>query len=371
VNLQVCFGRAPRKYLEQEEAFMSYKKQLIVVFSAVLTLLLTVPAIAKNGHKDRKSEEETKESKEQATAVLWRNPDDIKSRNLFYGPGGDKDAPHTTYTFEKEDMDGTSPKFIVRDENGVKWKVKMGPEARPETVASRLVWAVGYSTNEDYFLPALRVEEMPEHLRRGQKFVGPHGTVNNVRLKRYLDGEKKVGYWKWSDNPFTGTRELGGLRVLMALINNWDLKDNNTSIFHEKHPDGSDGPENIYMVSDIGASFGTTGVTLAEKGTDGNFHCYSSSRFVRKVTPTYVDFATPSSPVVLDIFYPPDFFMRMHMRWIGRHIPRENVKWIGQILAQLSPEQIRDAFRAAGYTPDEVEGFAQVVEKRIGELGKI
>jgi len=347
---------------------MSNKKQRGVVLLTVVTMLLTVAAAAKNGSKVRKS---GAEATEQKNAVLWRNPDDIKSRNLFYGPGGEEHAPHTQYTFEKEDMDGTSPKFIVRDDNGVKWKVKMGAEARPETVASRLVWAVGYSTNEDYFLPALQVAEMPEHLRRGQKFVGPPGTVNNVRLKRYLDGEKKVGFWKWSDNPFTGTRELGGLRVMMALINNWDLKDNNNSIFHEKHANGADGPENIYMVSDIGASFGTTGVTLMEKATDGNLHYYSSSKFLRKVTPTYVDFATPSSPVLLDIFYPPDFFMRMHLRWIGKRIPREDVRWVAQLLTQLSPDQIRDAFRAAGYPPDEVEGFTRVLENRIAELGKI
>ena len=33
-----------------------------------------------------------------------------------------------------------------------------------------------------------------------------------------------------------------------------------------------------------------------------------------------------------------------------------------------SPHQIRDAFRAAGYTDEEVEGFSRVVERRIGEL---
>jgi len=41
---------------------------------------------------------------------------------------------------------------------------------------------------------------------------------------------------------------------------------------------------------------------------------------------------------------------------------------MGQLLARLSPEQIRDAFRAAGYTPEETEGFAKVVERRIGAL---
>src|SRR5215469_4309646 len=102
-------------------------------------------------------------------AYLWHNPTDIASRNLYYGPGGKEHAPHTTYTFIKEDLDGTNPKFDVRDENDVKWKVKLGAEARPEVVASRLVWAVGYYADEDYFVPDLRVENMPR-LKRGQNF---------------------------------------------------------------------------------------------------------------------------------------------------------------------------------------------------------
>jgi hypothetical protein len=347
--------------------FVLSKKSRAVILSALLPLLLAVTVTAKSGSKSRKAEEE----RELGTPVLWRNPQDIKSRNLFFGPGGEKDAPHTTYTFEKEDMDGTSPKFVVHDENGVKWKVKMGYEARPETVASRLVWAVGYSTNEDFFMQDLHVEGLPAHLRRGQKFVGPAGTVHNVRLKRYLDGEKKVGNWKWGDNPFSGTRELDGLRVMMALINNWDTKDANNSIYHEKRAEGSGEPENIYMTSDLGASFGTTGVSWRRAATDGDVHAYGSSKFLGKVTPAYVDLAIPSSPFVLDVFYPPDFFMRMHMRWIGKRIPRDNVRWIAKLLGQLSDDQIRDAFYAAGYKPAEVAGFAEVVEKRIAQLGDI
>ena len=159
---------------------MRKPKSLHVVLPVCMLLLLTVAAFAKD--RARKSGEE---AKEQGTPVLWKQPADLQSRNLVYGPGGEKDAPHTVSKFEKEDTNGTSPKFDVRDENGVKWKVKMGYEARPETVASRLVWAVGYSTNEDYFLPELHVEGMPEHLHRGQQFIKPQGTAHNVRLKRY------------------------------------------------------------------------------------------------------------------------------------------------------------------------------------------
>src|SRR5207245_1541601 len=59
---------------------------------------------------------------------------------------------------------------------------------------------------------------MPPHLKRGQNLVGPSGVIQNVRLKRHLTGEQKIGRWKWKQNPFRGTREFNGLRVMMALI---------------------------------------------------------------------------------------------------------------------------------------------------------
>jgi hypothetical protein len=347
---------------------MFVKCPLILVLSGTLMMPLAVLGAGKNGSRSRKPDKETSEL---GPAVLWRDPHDIKSRNLFFGTGGEAHAPHTTYVFEKEDTDGTGPKFIVRDENGVRWKVKMGHEARPETVASRFVWAAGYSTNEDYFLPELHVEGMPERLHRGQQFINPPGTAHFVRMKRYLDGEKKVDIWKWGDNPFSSTREFNGLRVIMALLNNWDTKDINNAIYSVKHSAGSAGPERIYMVSDLGATFGTTGVTWRRSSADGSLKFYTDSKFVLKVTPEYVDFATPSCPLLLDIFDPPDFFMRVHMRWIGRRIPRSDVHWMGQLLAQLSPDQIRDAFRAAGYTSDEIEAFTKVVQRRIATLGEI
>ncbi len=77
--------------------------------------------------------------------VLWTDPGDIRSRNLFWGPGGEKHQPQMPVEFEKEDMDGTSPKFDVRDASGGKWRAKLGLEPRLETVSSRLMWAVGYT----------------------------------------------------------------------------------------------------------------------------------------------------------------------------------------------------------------------------------
>ena len=61
----------------------------------------------------------------------------------------------------------------------------------------------------------------------------------------------------------------------------------------------------------------------------------------------------------------------MKLRWLGKRIPRDDARWMGQMLAKLSDAQIHDAFRAAGYTPQESDGFARVVEKRIGELAAL
>src|SRR4029077_19441597 len=52
-----------------------------------------------------------------AGAVLWREPEDIGSRDLFYGPGGEGHQPRrAVFAFIKEDLDGSNPKFVVRDD---------------------------------------------------------------------------------------------------------------------------------------------------------------------------------------------------------------------------------------------------------------
>ncbi len=129
-------------------------------------------------------------------------------------------------------------------------------EPQSETAATRLVWAAGYFTDEDYYLPELQVEKMPR-LQRGAKFVTADGLVHGVRLERSVKGQKKSATWSWFKNPFVGTKELDGLKIMMALINNWDLKEINNEVYNEK------GEANRYVVvADLGASFGETGDTI-------------------------------------------------------------------------------------------------------------
>ena len=76
---------------------------------------------------------------------------------------------------------------------------------------------------------------------------------------------------------------------MMALINNWDLKDENNSIYVY---DG----KRIYLVTDLGASFGTTGRSVTRAESKGNLENYTNSKFITRVTPSGVDFGVPSRP---------------------------------------------------------------------------
>jgi hypothetical protein len=334
-----------------------------------LSLVLMVGAYAADPPAKKELHAAHKTAQSAQSGTLWLDPLDLETRDLFYGSGGEKRAPTgTEFTFEKEDMNGTNPKLEVRAADGTKWKVKVGTEARPETSATRFVWAVGYFTTNDYLLPEIKIDELPKHLHRGRSLFGDGSQVANVRFKRPPEGYEKAGTWRWKDEAAQPTREYNGLRVLMALINNWDLKDDNNEAFDKKKEKDADRPARILLVTDLGASFGTVGLGLQHIQRKGNLAFYQRSKFIVKTTPEYVDFSVPARPGFIVLFNPREYFSRVHEEWIGRHIPRADVRWMGELLGRLSDAQIRDAFRAGGFSPPEIDGFAAVVEARISEL---
>jgi hypothetical protein len=323
---------------------------------------ISVAAQKPEEHKEKKDHKEKKEAKH-LPAVIWRDPGNISARNLLYGAGGAARAPDPSgkFTFIEEDKSGSSPKFDVKDGHGVVWRVKLGAEPQSETAATRLLWAVGYFVDEDYYLPRLKVEGLPK-LRRGQNYVSDDGLVQGTRLKRKDKNIHKIGNWDWFKNPFVGTKELDGLRVMMALVNNWDLKEINNAIYVV---DG----EQRYVVSDLGASFGKTGNTITRSKSD--VQGYEKSNFIQNATASKVDFELHSRPFVLTAIDIPNYRARAKMERVTKNIPREDAKWIGQSLGQLSNEQIRDCFRSAGYSREEVETYSNTVLDRIVALNAL
>src|SRR5262249_14547838 len=132
-------------------------------------------------------------------------------------------------------------RYRVRDGSGKEWMVKLGKEAQPDTAATRLVWAAGYFTTPVYYVPRVEIQGK--------------GTFDNAIFKARPKGVKRTGIrWDWSSNPFLGTKELQGFKVLMALIGNWDIQNHHNNILLVR--DKTSGQTTAeYIDGDFGASF--------------------------------------------------------------------------------------------------------------------
>jgi len=329
-------------------------KLALYAIVVVLGTGCSLPAASKNDAGEKKV-------RRQGSAVLWRIPENIGSRDVFYGPGGKSRQPRGPFVFVEEDKGGSSPKFDIRDANGVIWRVKLGDEARPETAATRLIWAVGYFADESYLIQKLAVRGL-KPLSRGEAFVSPGGIVQTARLERKDPGQKKIGSWKWKKNPFVGTKEFDGLRVLMALINNWDLKSTNNAIYDV---DG----EQRYVVADLGGTFGRTGSSFTR--SKGEIDHFTQGKFIKRVSGKGVDFHLASRPFFLTAVYWPYYQGRAEMEDVAEDIPLPHVEWIQFYLNQLSRQQLESIFRAAGYSAEERSAFVAAIQRRIGEMRTI
>lgn len=201
----------------------------------VMALLCVLPACALRAHSTLVAGTAAPQM-----AELWAEAD--AGRDLFGGPGGGGAAPDPqgVFQFVAHDVTGASPGYDVRDAQGRLWSVKLGPEAQSEVVVSRLLWAAGYFQPAIYYLPSWTLV--------GTTSPNPQPPG---RFRLEADGEKKVGLWSWSRNPFVDTAPLRGLFVLMVMVNNWDLKTQQNPLY--ELTDGSAEPLRRYVVRDLGA----------------------------------------------------------------------------------------------------------------------
>ena len=296
-----------------------------------LSLALLVPASIHSSQKQKyqhNHQQQTKKEKRelpQGTPVLWRQPSDIAKRDLYWGQGGEALQPDLRkVTLIKKETGGYSTKYRVRDASGREWVAKIGKEAKGETAASRLTWAVGYHSDINYLVPRVYIE-------------GLNKTLENVRFGFRPKEVKRIDGWQWEHNPFVGSRELHGLKIMMALINNWDLKESNNKILVGPNKKNADN-ELRYFVADLGASFGKVSHLprfLQFKPDRNNPKAYVKSHLVEGVK---------DDRVVLH-FKP----KRGHLY---KGISIADAQWMTGWLSRLSNRQIEDAFRGANYSPD-------------------
>src|SRR3954447_1806385 len=291
-------------------------------------------------------------------AVLWHNPGRVERLDLVNGPGGRSLRPRPPFTFVKEDDSGSTPKIEVRDAAGRRWSVKFGPEASPDAFASRVAWAIGYYTEINYFVPKGVIRGVRD-LRQARRAIDDAGRFTAARFQlraaspRYLPGVS----WSWDDNPFVGTPQLNGLRVLMMLLSNWDDKDirdsrrrgTNTSIYQ-------DGRRYLYFVDDWGASMGRAGGYFGRSKWDVVDYHRQTPQFIDKVKRTgEIDWG----------------YRGTHTDRMTDGIRVSDVRWLLRYLGRLNDQQIRAALRASGATDAETHFYTTALRARIRQLQAI
>jgi hypothetical protein len=316
---------------------MRNSKLLALFFLAALTTF--APVSAANG-----------------SAALWRDPGAVEALDLAGGPGGAADKPEPPFRFVDEVMTGTTPKLRVDDAKGVRWMVKFGKEVKPQTFATRIAWAVGYCALPVYFVGDGAVTGVTA-LKRAAKHVRADGRFSDASFARYLDSSVKwltdTHSWSWNENPFLGTPQLNGLKVLLMLLSDWDNKDardieygSNTAILI--YPNG----ETQYIISDWGATLGTWGnYVTRSKWNCAGFEA-QSDHFVGQARSG-------------------------ELRWgYAAHDTTEftndirvgDVHWLLTYLGRITDSQLNAGLIASGATPEEARCFTGALRRRIEAL---
>lgn len=304
--------------------------------SILITIVFSLSAAT--GMAQKKS---SKGAELKGKPVMWESVN-IAGQNLFDGPGGEAMRPNLTkITFIKEEKSGHNKKYRISDADGKIWVAKLGREAQPETAAVRVLYGLGYKTEINYLVPKITIPGK--------------GTFENVRLEARPENHDRLDEWKWRSNPFVGTNELQGLKVMMVFFTNWDLLDLQNKVVRVQ--DGGEA-EHHYIVSDLGATFGKLGnnnlplfFRLGRKtGDPGTWY---EAGFVSGVKNGKIDF---------------DF--KGKGRGLMEDITVGQGRWLADLLVQLSDRQIADAFRAAGYDGEDVALLTDGFKARVDELNK-
>jgi len=333
-----------------------------------IVLFLSLISVSQSVYSQSKSID----FKSEAKPVIWRDPGKITKRALRYGPGSARLAPVAPFTFIEEVKSGESPKIRVRDSRGIHWVVKLGDEAQAETVATRLVWAIGYFAEEAYYFERVRIRRL-SRLSRGQEFVTRGNVLNGARFEPIRAHLERGPGWNWSRNPFAETRELNGLKIMMILLNNYDARTDNNKILFAKDRAGRV-IEARYYVTDLGATLGKAD-GLGGNRSKNNLSDFLSTRFVLGVEDDgSVKFDYDTRPTKLGMFsivYLPYYRGEVKKEKAMRGIPVEHARWAGSLLGQLTDKQLRDAFAAAKYKPGVINAYVRALRDRIDQLNQL
>jgi hypothetical protein len=295
--------------------------------------------------------------------VIWRDPGDVARVDMVNGPGGSHAAPAGPFRFVEEHLTGSQPCVAVRDVRNRLWRVKWGNEVRSENFAVRFVSACGYFAETTFFVAQGTIQGA-EGLQRARACIGEDCRFEDARFELEDPAVRKMfeeHSWAWNDNPFLGTAQLNGLKVLVMLLADWDTKDrrdvargSNTAIF--EHRVSRWRREARYLITDWGGSMGRWGNNVVTRGRwDPAGFAAQTPQFVTGVADGLVRFG----------------YSGQRTADVSGGIRVTDVRWLNQYLGRITDEQLRAALVASGAGPEETESFARSLRDRISQLAQV
>jgi hypothetical protein len=292
--------------------------------------------------------------------TIWRDPGVVDELNLSDGPGGAGGAPAPPFTFVEEHLSGSQPCVSVMDARDRRWRVKWGNEVRSENFAVRLVWACGYYAETTYFVEHGTIDGVVA-LQRARTCIAEDCSFRDARFELDDPAVRKMfeeHSWAWNDNPFVGTPQLHGLKVLVMLLADWDTKDrrdvargSNTAIF--EHRIGRWRREARYLITDWGGSMGRWGGNIVTRGRwDPEGFDAQTAEFVTAVDEGIVRFG----------------YVGQRTADVAIGISIDDVRWLCRYLGEITDAQLRAGLQASGANQHEADRFTRAIRGRIQQL---
>ncbi len=331
-----------------------------------------------------------KQNTPSGTPVMWVDRGPIDQLDLFWGGSTPERAPPEVLAFSKNKLKGTSPGLKMIDAQGNKWGGKFngskGKEVHAEIAASRLAWAMGFNVEEAYFrnqgrvtfetaapkngAPDLRYTAL---LPAAQEFIDKNGRYDGHPMRLEREEPEDIEYeqtWFYNSNPIKNNpataKHFSAQVIFNTLIGNWDLgksvEKTNNKILGRKNANGE--IEDLYIVSDYGASFGQIGKRSL------------LSRNHTKYVLTDYDLKSNGGKNDPPVNFVKDSVVHLNMEGeiINEHaqsvqmVPLDHAQWFAKVIEPLKIEQIRRSFEAAGATDAEIEGFSRVFKARVDQF---
>jgi hypothetical protein len=283
---------------------------------------------------------------------------------MRFGAGGREGAPRPPFAFVEEHFSGSQPCVAVRDAHRRLWRVKWGHEVRPESFAVRMVHALGYFAEVTHFVEE-GVIEGAAGLTRAKDCIDEECRFREARFEledrkvRMLFGEHS---WSWDDNPFIGTKQLSGLKLLVMLVSNWDTKDrrdvargSNTAIF--EHGVSPWAREARYLITDWGGAMGKWGTNVVSRGR------WDPDGFEAQ-TPQFVTGVREDGIVTFG-------YVGQRTADVAYDIPVDHVRWFCEYASRLTTALLREGLVASGANEEEAARFSAAILERIAQLQRV